>query len=165
MDYFTLERQIGKFARLCINIDVTKPLRGNLNLAQLIIYEGLHEICAYCGDEEHKLENYGGTVPGREQGQSIRTQKDSKKETTSGVVSEGKEVVTDVGEEKNNQMEIVVDETRDIPLIQAILSAECLQDKGTEDEGDPLEENHIETIATANENLENESHNPIEGTG
>jgi len=55
-DEYTLSRGKGKFARVCLNIDVTKPLRGTLTVPtsecvlQLpISYEGLHEVCAIYG--------------------------------------------------------------------------------------------------------------------
>ena len=65
VDDITLNRSKGKFARVCLNIDITKPLRGSLfipvpNQSQPlevpISYEGLHEVCAWCGSNAHALE-------------------------------------------------------------------------------------------------------------
>jgi len=65
MDDITLNRSKGKFARVCLNIDISKPLRGSLfipipyqsrPLEVPISYEGLHEVCALCGSDAHELE-------------------------------------------------------------------------------------------------------------
>lgn len=63
VDWFTMLRLHVKCARVCLNIDISKPLRGFVNLSPFdlsrevpLIYEGLHEICAFWGDENHKLE-------------------------------------------------------------------------------------------------------------
>ena len=73
VDEITLNRSKGKFARVCLNIDITKPLRGSLFLPipiQLrplevpISYEGLHEVCAWCGSNAHDLDAYPETPKG-----------------------------------------------------------------------------------------------------
>jgi len=63
LDPNTLLRNKGRFARVCVRIDVTKPLPGTLSistpLSQLAIpltYEGLHEVCALCGKNDHILD-------------------------------------------------------------------------------------------------------------
>ena len=63
VDHNTLLRKKGRFARVCVNIDVSKPLPGTLSIptpkALLripITYEGLHEVCALCGGGDHLLE-------------------------------------------------------------------------------------------------------------
>lgn len=63
VDHTTLLRQKGKFARVCLNLDISKPLPGTLRiptplreLSIPIIYEGLHEVCALCGSTEHSLD-------------------------------------------------------------------------------------------------------------
>jgi len=62
-DEYTLTGGKGKFAHVCINMDVTKPLLGTLSVPTLdsvlhlpISYEGLHEVCAICGSTAHVLE-------------------------------------------------------------------------------------------------------------
>jgi len=65
VDDITLNHSKGKFARVCINIDITKPLRGSLfipipnqprPLEVPISYEGLHEVYAMYGSDAHELE-------------------------------------------------------------------------------------------------------------
>ena len=65
VDDITLNRSKGKFARVCLNVDITKPLRGSLflpvpnqpqPLEVPISYEGLHEVCAWCGSNAHVLD-------------------------------------------------------------------------------------------------------------
>jgi len=65
VDDVTLNRSKGKFARVCLNIDISKPLRGSLflpiphhprPLEVPISYEGLHEVCAWCGSNAHDLD-------------------------------------------------------------------------------------------------------------
>lgn len=58
----TLLRLKGKFALVCLNIDITQPFPGSLTLARdglsmrvPLIYKGLHEVCALCGGESHQL--------------------------------------------------------------------------------------------------------------
>ena len=60
LDQNTLFRLKGKFARICVNLDITKPLPGSLIVSRvegclrvLIIYEGLHEVCPLCEGESH----------------------------------------------------------------------------------------------------------------
>ena len=63
VNHLTLLCQKGKFARVCLNIDISKPLPGTLkiptpnrDLVIPLIYEGLHEVCALCGSNAHTLE-------------------------------------------------------------------------------------------------------------
>jgi len=73
VDNITLNRSKGKFARICLNIDITKPLRGSLflpipnqprPLEVPISYEGLHEVCAWCGSNAHDLDTCPETPKG-----------------------------------------------------------------------------------------------------
>jgi len=64
VDQNTLLRLKGKFARACVNLDITEPLPGSLMVAFAsrsmtvpLIYEGLHEFCALCGSEAHQIES------------------------------------------------------------------------------------------------------------
>ena len=64
VDQNTLLRLKGKFARVCLNIDITHPLPGSLTIAREglsmrvpLIYEGLHEVCPLCGGESHQLDS------------------------------------------------------------------------------------------------------------
>jgi len=63
LDQNTLLRLKDKFARVYVNIDITKPLPSSITVQGLggglhvpIIYEGLHEVCPLCGDESHQLQ-------------------------------------------------------------------------------------------------------------
>jgi len=65
IDQNTLLRLKGKFARVCVNIDVTKPLPRSITVSRAegclrvpVIYEGLHEVCPLCGGESHQLQSY-----------------------------------------------------------------------------------------------------------
>jgi len=64
VDQNTLLRLKGKFARVCVHIDITEPLPGSLLVAFEgrsmkipLIYEGLHEVCALCGTEDHQIDS------------------------------------------------------------------------------------------------------------
>jgi len=64
IDQNTLLRLKGKFARNCVNIDITRPLPGSLSIAREglslrvpLIYEGLHEVCSLCGGDSHQLDS------------------------------------------------------------------------------------------------------------
>uniref|UniRef100_A0A6N2LZK8 CCHC-type domain-containing protein n=1 Tax=Salix viminalis TaxID=40686 RepID=A0A6N2LZK8_SALVM len=49
----------GNFARLCVEVDLTKPLLAKFKLrrrVRRIMYEGLHSICFHCGQYGHKQE-------------------------------------------------------------------------------------------------------------
>ena len=64
VDQNTLLRLKGKFARVCVHIDITEPLPGSLLVAFEgrsmkipLIYKGLHEVCALCSTEEHQIDS------------------------------------------------------------------------------------------------------------
>lgn len=47
----------GNFARLCVEVDLTKPLLAKFKLRrriQRIMYEGLHLVCFHCAQYGHK---------------------------------------------------------------------------------------------------------------
>ena len=55
----------GRFARLCVQIDVTKPLVTGIligKVEQLVSYEGIHRLCFDCGRVGHHRENYPYTI-------------------------------------------------------------------------------------------------------
>jgi len=63
-DHNTLLRLKGKFTRVCVNIEVTKPLPGSITVSRVegclrvpLIYEGLYEVCPLCGGESHQLQS------------------------------------------------------------------------------------------------------------
>ena len=56
----TLLRLKGKFARVCLNIDITSPPMGSLTISRdgrsmrvPLIYEGLHKVCPLYGGKSH----------------------------------------------------------------------------------------------------------------
>nr|POE97322.1 hypothetical protein CFP56_74350 [Quercus suber] len=59
IDTFTATESRGKFARLCIQVDVDKPLVTTVmigKLQQAVTYEGIHNLCFECGRLGHRKE-------------------------------------------------------------------------------------------------------------
>ncbi|CAN1273765.1 hypothetical protein LINPERPRIM_LOCUS15179 [Linum perenne] len=59
IDHTTLEGSRGNFARICVEVDLSKPLLSKYRLrrrVRRIEYEGLHTICFNCGCYGHKDE-------------------------------------------------------------------------------------------------------------
>ncbi|KAL4353660.1 hypothetical protein GQ457_06G023040 [Hibiscus cannabinus] len=72
VDYNTVAGDRGKFARIAVLIDLTKPLRSCLGIddfMQHLEYEGLHNICFQCGLYGHSKEMCG--VSSGEQGSLV----------------------------------------------------------------------------------------------
>mgnify|MGYP001567182811 CR=1 FL=1 len=62
VDEVTLKAARGKYARICVEIDLTKPLIPFIWVhqdLQAVEYEGLHQICFACGQYGHVAENCG----------------------------------------------------------------------------------------------------------
>lgn len=60
IDALTTSQNRGKFARLCVELDLSKPLDAFIQINQTwynIEYEGLPDICYLCGHYGHKREN------------------------------------------------------------------------------------------------------------
>ena len=60
IDTFTAFESRGRFARLCVQVDVGKPLATTVMIGKLeqpISYEGLHKLCFGCGRMGHKKAN------------------------------------------------------------------------------------------------------------
>lgn len=56
VDHNTLKVSCGRFARVCVEIDLTKPMIGRICVEgkwYRIEYEGLHIICSHCGCYGH----------------------------------------------------------------------------------------------------------------
>ena len=52
IDTFTASETRGRFARICVQVDVEKPLATAImigRLEQQICYEGIHKMCFGCG--------------------------------------------------------------------------------------------------------------------
>ena len=61
IDTFTATETRGKFARLCIQVDVDKPLITTVmigKLQQSVTYKGIHNLCFECGKMGHRREIY-----------------------------------------------------------------------------------------------------------
>ncbi|CAN1120288.1 hypothetical protein LINPERHAP2_LOCUS120 [Linum perenne] len=59
IDHTTLEGSRGNFARICVEVDLSKPPLSKYRLrrrVRRIEYEGLHIICFNCGCYGHKIE-------------------------------------------------------------------------------------------------------------
>ncbi|CAN1145597.1 hypothetical protein LINPERHAP2_LOCUS14763 [Linum perenne] len=59
IDHTTLEGSRGNFARICVEVDLSKPMLSKYRLrrrVRRIEYEGLHIICFNCGCYGHKVE-------------------------------------------------------------------------------------------------------------
>nr|POF25283.1 hypothetical protein CFP56_48297 [Quercus suber] len=57
IDSHTAIEARGRYARLCIQLDVTKPLIDTILIGRferLMVYEGLHKLCFSCGRIEHR---------------------------------------------------------------------------------------------------------------
>ncbi|XP_057419082.1 uncharacterized protein LOC130713325 [Lotus japonicus] len=71
VDLNTHDMQRGKYARICVEIDLTKPVLGVVGLEGTwynIEYEGLHLLCRRCGCYGHLARNC--TTPQREENTS-----------------------------------------------------------------------------------------------
>lgn len=67
VDHNTLNIRRGRFARVCVEVDLTKPVVGKVwlkDLWYLVQYEGLHRICSSCGCYGH----LGRDCPTKKQG-------------------------------------------------------------------------------------------------
>ncbi|XP_019193094.1 PREDICTED: uncharacterized protein LOC109187360 [Ipomoea nil] len=71
IDITTSIASIGKFARVCVELDITKPLlsRFVLNWTEWPIeYEGIHQICFKCGIYGHRMDMCGKEKSGAGEG-------------------------------------------------------------------------------------------------
>ncbi|CAN1126132.1 hypothetical protein LINPERHAP2_LOCUS3249 [Linum perenne] len=60
IDHTTLEGSRGNFARICVEVDLSKPLLSKYRLrrrVRRIEYEGLHTICFNCGCYGHRVDS------------------------------------------------------------------------------------------------------------
>lgn len=57
VDAHACDANRGRYARLCVQISLDKPLLSSVSLGhhvQCIFYEGMHQICFLCGKIGHK---------------------------------------------------------------------------------------------------------------
>ncbi|XP_019153666.1 PREDICTED: uncharacterized protein LOC109150204 [Ipomoea nil] len=60
VDHATSHASRGRFVRICVEVDITKPLLSKFTLEgrrRLIAYEGLHLVCFQCGMYGHNAES------------------------------------------------------------------------------------------------------------
>ena len=65
IDSYTAMEARGRYARLCIQLDVTKPLINSVLIVrfeQPMVYEGIHKLCFSCGRLGHRKESCPLTV-------------------------------------------------------------------------------------------------------
>ena len=102
IDSYTAAGSRGSYARLCIQIDLDKPLIKSIRIGRLVQqvkYEGISSLCFCCGRLGHKQENCcykikennrSGVVAGKTTNQSREEdkQEDNRPEESSNQVSE-----------------------------------------------------------------------------
>ncbi|XP_057426097.1 uncharacterized protein LOC130719490 [Lotus japonicus] len=67
VDSNTLRAERGKFARICVELDLSRPVIGKVCIEGFwyrIEYEGLHVICTKCGCYGHRGRECTGEIPG-----------------------------------------------------------------------------------------------------
>ena len=106
IDSHTANGERGRFARLCIQVNLDKPLVRKLYLGKLeqcVLYEGINTLCFSCGRIGHKVESCLYTI--REQpkekstgrsGEEIGEQKDDQAGMQSAQEAEGLKEKEDV---------------------------------------------------------------------
>ncbi|XP_057451867.1 uncharacterized protein LOC130743650 [Lotus japonicus] len=66
VDMNTVDMECGKFARICVEIDLNQPVVGRIRLRKTwynVEYEGLHLLCSTCGCYGHMTRNCTQPVP------------------------------------------------------------------------------------------------------
>lgn len=67
IDTHTALKARGRYARLCIQVNVNKPLANTIlkgKFEQPVLYEGIHKLCFSCGRIGHKKESCPFTIRG-----------------------------------------------------------------------------------------------------
>ena len=65
VDSYTASETRGGYARLCVQLDLEKPLINSIRvgrLVQRVLYEGISSLCFCCGKLGHKQDNCGMRV-------------------------------------------------------------------------------------------------------
>ena len=87
VDRTTSVRMRGNYARICVEVDLTKPLLSKFKLRRRIrhiSYEGLHMICFGCGQYGHKHEvcPYSMNKEGRNDEQQVSSNNEKGRDPT-----------------------------------------------------------------------------------
>ena len=59
IDSYTTMEAYGRYARLCIQVDINRPLVNSIlicHFEQVVTYKGIQKLCFSCGRIEHKIE-------------------------------------------------------------------------------------------------------------
>jgi len=65
IDAYTALEARGKYARLCLQVDINKPLINIVLIGkfeQQVVYEGIHKLCFACGRIGHKKDDCPHTI-------------------------------------------------------------------------------------------------------
>lgn len=108
IDSHTAMEARGKYARLCVQIDINKPLVNTILIGrfeQAVSYEGIHSLCFSCGRLGHKRETCPYTIrKGKEQVASdeegLSRHDASAHEAHAGHGAQSSQAMADVGETK-----------------------------------------------------------------
>lgn len=76
IDSTTMGVARGRYARVCVEIDLLKPLIPKITLlghSQTVEYEGLHLICFECGEYDHRADSCPKNTPCAEKAQEQAT--------------------------------------------------------------------------------------------
>ncbi|XP_057432320.1 uncharacterized protein LOC130725081 [Lotus japonicus] len=91
VDINTLRGDRGRFARICVELDLTKPVYGKIMIEDFwynIEYEGLHIICTKCGCYGHRSRECTTPPPAAEPEKDQESQKEKEKEKPENGVPE-----------------------------------------------------------------------------
>ncbi|CAN1149425.1 hypothetical protein LINPERHAP2_LOCUS17012 [Linum perenne] len=97
LDHTTLEGSRGNFARICVEVDLSKPLLSKYRLRRPIRrveYEGLHTICYVCGCYGHGQGECPASIEDVEAAENVITNPVFQKST---IVEDRPEVEEDFG--------------------------------------------------------------------
>ncbi|CAN1149421.1 hypothetical protein LINPERHAP2_LOCUS17012, partial [Linum perenne] len=126
LDHTTLEGSRGNFARICVEVDLSKPLLSKYRLRRPIRrveYEGLHTICYVCGCYGHGQGECPASIEDVEAAENVITNPVFQKST---IVEDRPEVeedfgpwmkVTRTGRKNRKAAPVIVDKTA--PMIVA----------------------------------------------
>ena len=67
IDAYTANGARGRFARLCVQVNIDKPLIKTVKirrLAQIVLYKGLNSLCFECGRIGHRKETCPHVIKG-----------------------------------------------------------------------------------------------------
>ena len=90
VDPTTLNFERARFARICVEVNLTKPLKGTVLIngeRYFVAYEGLSEICSKCGVYGHLVHGWPRTIAERVASSMTMTEVSAQVEQTAAQVS------------------------------------------------------------------------------